>query len=122
VADIFKGYSYNQYRRPYRNSQTSIQALVYISDQFTKLESVFSLVEASLQLYYCVDSSRIVKETCYESIEDDTTAVAVGGSEDDEGFSVSDGVCCEDRSTAQAVCCVVDINRALSLKFVFFFL
>ena len=87
-----------------------------ISDQYFKRES------DNATLYYCVNSANVVLETCYESIDlnDTTTALSTVVSSDDEGFDISDGVCCEDRTSGQPVCCVVEINRAFALKGILF--
>ncbi len=114
VAAILYGYPYRSvYRRPLSNSANSIENQVLISDQYFKKES-----DNDTTLYYCVNGLNSIVETCYESIEINSTALSnpTEISENDEGFSISDGSCCEDRNSKQPVCCIIQINRAFALK------
>ncbi len=117
VAAIFYGSPYRSvYRRPLSDSTTSIENQVLISDKYLKQES------NNATLYYCVNSANVVLETCYESIEDNVTSTELSTvvSQDDEGFDISDGACCEDRTSGQPVCCIVGLNKAFAMKGIVF--
>lgn len=68
-------------------------------------------------VYYCVNSAGVAVETCYESIDTDGL-YSKTVDEEGENFEFEDGACCEDGS-GSALCCIVQLNKALALKLEF---
>ncbi len=124
----------DRYNPPIENADNPLNSSIAISNTLQKQSKLnvsktneFDLVlkvffcltnkvstNISMAVYTCTDGIR--KQDCYESIDDpDITGVI---SENDPSFLFDDGGCCEDLSR-NPVCCIITLNRAASLKYLF---
>lgn len=114
VGFIFWGRPYRRYNnRPNysSNNDTEVSDGIVISDTYTKSAT---FTNDSLELYYCLTAAGSQAETCYESIDSTSKSVIT---DEDEDFKIQDGGCCEDTKDGSAVCCIIELNKAIAFKY-----
>ncbi len=77
------------------------------------------MVNSSLSIYYCVDRSGGTVETCFESVASKVGDLGEIIDEDsDDDFAFQDGACCEGLRNQSAICCIIELNRAVAFRYV----